>query len=649
MDQKHVSAVCHEIAWASQLRAQKKTDAELWTQPREKRELSDDASHGGLTPATLSRPTVEAGMDVDMDADEAADEYNKTGVSLHGKSTMDMLRSLSETTDSSEERQVERMMIVASPESTRSLPLASGPTGKSTDSQTSQRQPPPTHQPLRLSASSSWTPSPPTGPRLLQSKGSFVPGAVPASVSLPARLGASAQVPPAANAAVVGGDAKPVSGTGANSAAALKARLLAGKAASSPSTTSAVPLASAQSAPTPAAAPLNPLAVPFMAPATSVPTQSPAPIPAPASAPAKAPSRDLTAALQVRTAMLDARRKALESMKVKRQEVQHVMADVGAPAGANTVTPQAAEVASLAIVVNEADNADLSISAAESIEQVKAAEAELEDLKANLDTMVKEAAELEEHQAEGIKQLTDVPPQMSTQTDSDGQMDIDADPEEGEISETTPPPTHALTPSAITAPAASSVTSNAPVNRRKRPNAMDFDNNPSHTSGRPYPYKRRFGVAPLPIPILIAQEKRRLYFRLEDEDAGDDSSDDEEERNKRLGTGTPVPEIKIPDEYDPKKQILEHAEKIEQLKRLIAEKKMKADAKAMADRVKLKRVEAKAAAGAAAETDAEQGFVSELASAQMSRVISEEGQMDKADDVAQVRDLQVDNGESECS
>jgi hypothetical protein len=148
---------------------------------------------------------------------------------------------------------------------------------------------------------------------------------------------------------------------------------------------------------------------------------------------------------------------------------------------------------------------------------------------------------------------------------------------------------------------------------------------------------------------LIAQEKRRLYFRLEDEDAGDDSSDDEEERNKRLGTGTPVPEIRIPDEYDPKKQILEHAEKIEQLKRLIAEKKMKADAKAMADRVKLRRAEAMAAAGAAAETDAEQGFVSELASAQMSRVISEAGQMDEVDGVVQVRDLEVENGESECS
>ena len=138
--------------------------------------------------------------------------------------------------------------------------------------------------------------------------------------------------------------------------------------------------------------------------------------------------------------------------------------------------------------------------------------------------MVKEAEEMESRSAEETKEAA-LPaaeaPTSVTLKDEHSQMDIDAEPEEGEIEDTSPPPTRALTPSLINPPAPAASSAHAPSNRRKRPNAMDFDNQPSHTIGR-HPYKRRFGVPSLPIPILIAQEKRRLQFTLDDEDAGDD-------------------------------------------------------------------------------------------------------------------------------
>ena len=646
---------------------------------------------GSAASAHVSASPRDGGMDIDMEdhgdidedgnaaiegatqgaaeagADAGADVNVRVQMTLN--SGTGMTRSVSGNTDSSEERQVERMMALLSPEASADVPLvpitepvAPLPVAASGTSQSlpptpnaSQRQPPKPqqlHQPLRLAASSSWTPTPPpAGPRALQTRLQSQQPPVSRAVPIePPPIGTSTQRGEA-------GSANTPNSASMSRAALLKAKLLASRAAQAASPVYA-PLASTvapitQSAPdsSSATAPLNPLARPFAsAPSRAIPIVAPGLASTPASiagsavapifvsssasdpdsepktskvtAKPLAPVRDLTATLQARTAALEARRKAMESMRAKRQQVKaELSVDNAVLEGANQ--EEASTSTSLSSTSNSLSQTDPSGS--HTLEQADAMTSapgedgkmeldddnELADLKADLDSMVKEAAEKEaqveaqeQAQAETAAQVSAEGSGNETPVQSVSEEVVDMEPEEGEISEgSPPPPTRSFTPGSSLPPTAASNTGPTVLNKRKRPTALDFDY-PSSGTASPHlgpgsnlhPSKKRFGgigfsystrphaALPYAERVAIEREKVRLTYELPAEE--DDSSDEDEQderaqvkRWKQAAEDSPVPEIRIPDEYDPKKQLRDHTLRMREVEERIRLAQAKIDAR----------------------------------------------------------------------
>ena len=654
---KYVSAVCQQIVTDSENRKAQ----ELWSQPRETRSGRDDSgtptipdSRSGVLPDALAPVGGEADGSVDMDVDTVTDAQEGEQAEMN--------RSLSAHTDSSaEESQVERMMMLSSPDPPRPLVLArpmvevqvttttpNQPAGQAIPvsaapqamaqavpipaaSRSSEQTVPipvapvTTHvhtlstpstsqssqhlQAMRM-AVSSWTPTaPPSGPRshlpfvpspyasALQSAPtpSSRPPVIPERSSLPPALAASlpplpppppAQLPPAPPAGPAPGQSVKVSTYRPTSAAALRAQLI-----------SATPM---QSVPQTAAAGEAETAA---QPAASTSTST--------SLPAKAPARDITAALQARTAMLEARRKAMESMKAKRQQVRAATIDTAAAAASAVPGSSTPAVCTSVAGPSSSTSVPMTVTVQTPAEGTDM-DADMADIQARLDSLEQEQ-QLGSLQAAGTPASGTATPTPPVPVESDGRMDVDMDdtPEDGEISDDAPEPRAIQTPSLLaTAPPSQT------LNRRKRPNALDFGSKPTTTSQRPF--RKRFA----------ARLRHDLYSL--NVDAASDSSDSEDEEEQAII----VPErIEMPETWE---QIASRmAVQEEQRKRDEAIAQLR-------EKIALKQAEK-------LKADLEKG--SRLGSAAMSRDASVEGVANtsairkaaKGDDVAEEEAAEVDD------
>lgn len=241
-------------------------------------------------------------------------------------------------------------------------------------------------------------------------------------------------------------------------------------------------------------------------PLPSIPTAPPLSVP---TAVPGTSARDVNAALAARTALLETRRKALESMKRKRDgagpRVQNGMDVDMSTRASGTATP-------------------------------------VVDLEKSIEQQV---ADLE-------KEVLDL-----QSADIEVPMDID-EPEEGEI---TPSPPKPETP----APAFLSTSASLPFPRSirgvKRPNAEDLETRPTSLPSRLPPPKRRSVFA------RIAQNRNRLIINLDDDSSDSDSED--EVHPSPAGTATPVPII-APGDAEREKLLAEKEESIRRLREQIA-------------------------------------------------------------------------------
>jgi hypothetical protein len=227
---------------------------------------------------------------------------------------------------------------------------------------------------------------------------------------------------------------------------------------------------------------------------------------------------DINADHAARTALLETRRKALESMKRKRKNAMATQADGmdidSPPASASGATTPA-------IAIEE-----------KSIEE--------------------QVAELEK---EVLSLQTAVP------------IELD-EPEEGEIAESPPEPIFPLVPVLMPPSSSSSLPPSNSIRGIKRPNAEDMENRPTSLPSRMPVLKRRSVFGGIP------QRPNRLILHL------DDDSSDEEDSDRRFtpiasgsGSVTPVPiPIPQPDDAERERLLKEKEEGIRRLREQIAAK-----------------------------------------------------------------------------